>query len=167
MNKKIFIPILGLVMFSLMVGSAKAQVAVSVEIRDASNYILNGQTVLINTVAYAYGHYEDTIGNAQATAKMEVYYSTDGVSYVQKAVIFNGIINDGETKLAGTYTMNELGYYQFRWTCQIIGASTWCQETAQARTKITLITPEPGTIAGLLMGLIAFGLLAFKKTRAK
>jgi ketol-acid reductoisomerase len=167
MNKKIFIPILGLLMLVAIVGTAKAQIIASVKIRDSSNDLLNEQTVLIGTTAYAYGYYEDQIGNKPATAKMEVYYSMDGVSFTKKAEIFSGTVNDGETKSAGTYTMNELGFYQFRWTCEIQDGEFWCQETAQARTKIQLVIPEPATIVGLLMALSAFGLLAFKKTRSK
>jgi hypothetical protein len=98
---------------------------------------------------------------------MQVYFSIDGISFVPKATIFSGTVNDGENKSAGTYTMSELGYYQFRWTCEIQDGGPWCSETAQARTKIQLVIPEPATIAGLLMALSAFGLLAFKKTRSK
>jgi hypothetical protein len=167
MNKKIFIPILGLLMLIAIVGTAKAQIIATVEIKDSSNNLLNDQTVPIGTTAYAYGHYEDLIGNKPATATMQVYFSSDDVNYVLKATFPSVTVNDGETILAGTYTMNELGYYQFRWTCQIQGGGPWCQETAQARTKIQLVVPEPATIAGLLMALSAFGLLAYKKTRAK
>lgn len=167
MNKKILILILGLLAFSLIVGTAQAQITVSVEIRDSGNNIINNKAVKINTVAYAYGHYEDTLGNAQATASMAVYYSIDNVTFTKEAVIFNGTINDGDTILAGNYTMNKIGFYQFRWTCQIIGRSTWCQERAQARTHIQLVVPEPATIAGIIMAFTAFGLLALKKTRKK
>ena len=167
MNKKILIPLVGFLVLAAIIGTAKAQITASVEIKDINGNVINDQTVIINTVAYAYGHYEDLIGNKPATATMQVYFSTDGSSWVFKATIFSGTVNDGETKFAGTYTMNQLGYYQFRWTCEIQDGGQWCQETAQARTKIQLVIPEPATIAGLLMALSAFGLLAYKKTRSK
>jgi hypothetical protein len=167
MNKKIFISILGLLMLVATVGTAKAQIIATVEVRDSGNFIINDQTVPLGTIAFAYGYYEDQIGNQPATATMQVYFSIDDVNYVFKATIFSGTVNDGETKFAGTYTMDELGFYQFRWTCEIQGGGQWCQETAQARTKIQLFIPEPATIAGLLIALSAFGLLAFKKTRSK
>jgi hypothetical protein len=167
MNKKIFISVLGLLMLAAIVGTAKAQITASVEIKDSSNNLINGQTVPIGTTAYAYGYYEDLAGIKSATATMQVYFSTDGSTWVPKGTIFSGTVSDGETKFAGTYTMNELGFYEFRWTCQTIGTSVQCTERAQARTRIQLIIPEPATIAGLLMALLAFGLLAFKKTRSK
>lgn len=167
MNKKIFIPMLGFLMLVAIVGTAKAQIIASVEIRDSSNNLINDQTVLIGTTAYAYGYYEDQIGNKPATATMQVYFSNDGSIFTWKATIFSGTVNDGENKSAGTYTMTDLGFYQFRWSCEIQGGGPWCQETAQARTRIQLVIPEPATIAGLLMALSAFGLLAFKKTRSK
>jgi hypothetical protein len=167
MNKKIFISILGLLMLVAIVGTAKAQITASVWIRDSGDNLINGQTVPIGTTAYAYGYYEDLVGNDPATATMRVYFSLDGSTWLERETIFSGTVNDGETKFAGTYPMNELGYYQFRWTCEIQDGGPWCSETAQARTKIQLVIPEPATIAGLLMAFSAFGLLAFKKTRSK
>jgi len=151
----------------MIVGTAKAQIIATVTIKDSSNNIINDQTVLIGTTAYAYGYYEDKTGSKSATCTMQVYFSTDGSSFVLKATIFSGTVDDEENKPAGTYTMNELGFYQFRWTCEIQDGGIWCHETAQARTKIQLIIPEPATIAGLLMALSAFGLLALKKRRSK
>jgi hypothetical protein len=67
--------------------------------------------------------------------------------------------------------MNELGTYEFRFTCQIGTPETLailrCDERAQARTTIQLVVPEPGTLAGLAMALAAFGFLTVKKTRTK
>jgi hypothetical protein len=167
MNKKIFIPMLGLLMLVAIVGTAKAQIIASVQIRDSGGNLINDQTLPIGTTAHAYGYYEDQTGNKPATATMQVYFSIDGSSFAWKATIFSGTVNDGENKSAGTYTMTELGFYQFRWTCEIQNGGFWCHETAQARTKIQLMVPEPATIVGLLMALSAFGLLAFKKTRSK
>jgi hypothetical protein len=167
MNKKILIPLVGFLVFAALIATAKAQITASVEVRDSNGHLINDQTVLIGTIAFVYGYYEDQIGNKPATATMQVYFSIDEVNYVLKATLFSGTVNDGENKSAGTYTMTELGYYQFRWTCEIQDGGQWCQETAQARTKIQLVIPEPATIAGLLMALSAFALLAFKKTRSK
>jgi hypothetical protein len=167
MNKKLVLTALGLMMLATFISIAKAQIIASVQIKDFNGNLINEQTVPIGTTAYAYGYYEDQIGNKPATATMQVYFSIDGISFVLKATIFSGTVNDGENKSAGTYTMTELGFYQFRWTCEIQNGGFWCQETAQARTKIQLAIPEPATIAGLLMALSAFGLLAFKKTRSK
>ena len=167
MNKKIFIPILAVLMLTTIVGTAKAQIIASVEIRDSGGNLINDQTVTIGTTAHAYGYYEDQTGNKPATATMQVYFSIDGISFVPKATIFSGTVYDGENKSAGTYTMTDLGFYQFRWTCEIQNGGQWCQETAQARTRIQLVVPEPATIAGLLMALSAFGLLAYKKTHSK
>lgn len=167
MNKKIFIPVLGLLMLVAIVGTAKADIKVSVEIRDSGGNLINDQIVTIGTTAYAYGYYKDTSGNKPATATMQVYFSIDESSWVPRGTIFSGTVISGENKSAGTYTMTELGFYQFRWTCEIQNGGSWCPPAGQVRTRIQLVVPEPATIAGLLMALSAFGLLAYKKTRSK
>jgi hypothetical protein len=169
MNKKIFIPMLGLLMLIAIVGTAKADIKVSVEIRDSGGNLINEQTVPIGTTAHAYGYYEDTSGTKSATATMQVYFSTDGINFVLApgGKIFSGTVIDEENKSAGTYAMTELGFYEFRWTCEIQNGGIWCPPAGQVRTKIQLFVPEPATIAGLLMALSAFGLLAFKKKRSK
>jgi hypothetical protein len=166
MNKKIFIPILGLLMLIAIVGTANADTTTSVEIRDSGGNLINDQTVTIGTTVHAYGYYKDQSGKS-ATALMEVYYSIDNVTFTKEAEIFSGTVYSGENKSAGPYTMTKLGFYEFRWTCEIPNGTIWCPQTTQVRTKIQLVIPEPATIAGLLMALSAFGLLAFKKTRSK
>ena len=170
MNKKISIAILGLIMFAAVVGIAKAQIEAQIEVKDFNGNIISGETVLPGTVAHVYGTYEDLNGNAQASALMIVRYD-DGSGWEERATLFTGTVNDGET-IERTYTMTEHGDYQFIWRCQKEGAGTsgisisCTQEVALDHVSLFVI-PEPGTIAGLIMALSAFGLLAVKRIRTK
>jgi len=171
MNKKILIPIVGLLVLAAMAGIAKADIKVSIEVKDSNAIVISEATVPINTIAYVYGHYEDQSGNSPASALMEAYFD-DGSGLVYRATLFSGTVNDGDTIMGTPYTMTELGTYEFRWTCtKQVGTgeiTVLCrQERAQARTRILLVIPEPGTLAGLIMALSAFGLLATRKIRAK
>jgi len=159
-------------MFAAIIGIAKADIKASIEVKDSNpGNSIDGQTVPVNTVAYVFGHYEDLSGNTPASAIMEVYFD-DGSGWAYRATLFSGTVNDGET-IIEPYTMTELGYYEFRWTCEKAGAGTsgmsiFCrQERAQARTTVQLVIPEPGTLAGLIMALSALAFLAVKELRIK
>lgn len=166
MNKKILITILGLVILTTIVSIAKAQVNVSIEVKDSNpgNDIV-GQTVPINTVACAYGHYQDLDGSSPSIALMEVLYN-DGSGWEKKATLFFGIVNDGDTITAEPYTLTEFGTYQFSLKCFYNHDPP--QAVATVSTAAQFVVPEPGTIAGLIMALTAFGFLAAKRIpRAK
>lgn len=173
MNRRIVIAVLGLVIVSTLIGIAHAQIKASITAKDSNGNVISGGTVPINTVAYVYGYYEDLIASSPTTALMEVYYD-DGTGWKYKAILFSGSVGDGET-IVRTYTMTQLGYYEFRWTCETVRTSetgstvgTFCtQERALARTTVQLVIPEPATIAGLAIALAAFGFLAVKRTRLK
>lgn len=170
MNKKISIAILALIMFAAIVGIAKAQIEARIEIKDSGGNIISDQTVPPSTVAYVYGTYVDKAGDAPASALMEVYYDY-GSGWEYRATLFTGMVNDGET-IERTYTMTEHGHYQFRWRCQKEGTSTSkitisCTQQVSMDWAGVFVIPEPATLAGLLMALSAFGLLAVKRTRTK
>ncbi|MEM2111040.1 MAG: hypothetical protein QXX08_04075 [Candidatus Bathyarchaeia archaeon] len=165
MKEKLLISILGLIMLAAFISTPKALVNISIQVKDPSGNVLNGLTVPLNTVAYAYGYYADGNG-AKAFAALTVYYD-DGTGLKYKATLFEGIISSGETVVGQPYTMAEIGEYEFRWTCTNLASrsvTTQCmQERAQTRTRIYLITPEPTTLAGLAMTTLALGLFAAKK----
>jgi hypothetical protein len=169
MNKKILITIIALAMVAAFISTAKAQIKATITVKDSKGNVISGGTVHINTVAYVYGHYEDLAGHSPASGQMDVYFD-DGLGLNYKATIWSGNLNDGGTVMR-TYTMSELGTYEFRMTCQIGTPETLgtlrCTERVQARTTIQLVVPEPGTLAGLAMALAAFGFLAVKKARSK
>jgi hypothetical protein len=170
MNKKISIAILALIMFAAVVGIAKAQIEAQIEIKDSGGNIISDESVPYNTVAYVYGTYVDNGGDVPASALMEAYYD-DGSGWEYRATLFTGMVNDGET-IVRTYTMTEHGHYQFRWRCRKEGAGTSglsisCTQQVSMDWGGVFVIPEPATIAGLLMALSAFGLLAVKRTRAK
>jgi len=165
MNKKICIAILGLIMFAAIIGITKAQIDASIEVKDSGDNSISGGTVLPGTVAYVYGTYVDLDGNAPASALMVVRYD-DGSGWDVPVTLFDGTVNDGQT-IVRTYTMTEYGNYQFIWRCEApSGVSEKCGEVA-IDYGLTFVIPEPGTIAGLIMALSAFGLLAVKRIRTK
>ena len=172
MSKKILITILALIMFATFISVAKATIEASIEIKDSGGNIISGTDVLPGTVAYVNGTYEDLDGNAPASASMKVYYDDDlssGPGWQFRETLFTGTVNDGQS-IVKTYTMTELGYYQFRWRCEVAGTSglsiLCVLEVDLALTQV-LVIPEPGTLAGLITALSAFGLLAVKRIRTK
>jgi hypothetical protein len=170
MNRKMLIAIIALAMFAALIAAANAQITATITVKDASNNIISGGTVHLGTVAYVSGNYLDLHGSSPASGQIDVYFN-DGSGLVYKATIWSGNLNDGQTATAPPYAMNELGTYEFRFTCQAGTAETLailrCDERVQARTTIQLTVPEPGTLAGLAMALSAFGFLAVRKARAK
>ena len=170
MNKKISIAVLALIMFAAVVGIAKAQIEAQIEIKDSGGNIISDESVPVNTVAYVYGTYVDKDGSAPASALMEVYHD-DGSGWEYRATLFTGTVTDGQT-IVRTYTMTERGHYQFRLRCEKEGIGTSkitisCTQQVSMDWAGVFVVPEPATIAGLLMALSAFGLLAVKRTRAK
>jgi len=168
MNKKILIAVIGVIVLSMIIGTAKAQISVSIDLKDSGGNSIKDTTVHVNTIAYVHGGYEDLSGSVPATGVMDVYYDDGSGVLVHKQTLYNGPVNDGET-ITRTYQMTEPGSYEFRWTCTKLassGTSVQCvSERALTKAHVTLAVPEPGTIAGLIMALSAFGLLAVRKTK--
>lgn len=170
MKNEIPIAILTLIMFAVFVGVARAQIVALIEVEDSSGNSISDVTVPLYTVAYIYGTYQDLGGNAPALASMIVRFD-DGSGWVYKDTLFTGTVIDGET-IERTYTLTELGSYQFIWRCEKEGAGTSgisisCTNEVATDRVVTFVIPEPGTLAGLITALSALGLLAFKKMRAK
>jgi len=175
MNKKIAIAILASVMFLAIIGTAKATIEASIQVKDSGGNSIGGETVPLPTVAYVYGTYKDLDGNAPASATMQVYYDDDpttGAGWQYRATLFTGTVNDEQT-IESTYVMTEVGCYQFRWRCvkESSGSSDemsilCTQEVALALAQVFAV-PEPGTLAGLLMGLSAFGFLGVRSLRKR
>lgn len=171
MNKKIMsiVAMVAVVAFAALAGTAKAQIAISIELKDSHGNNIVNSTVPINTVAHVHGYYEDKSGSVAATGIMDVYYDAGSGVLVHKQTLYNGPVNDGET-IIRTYKMTQPGSYEFRWTCTKpvsgSGSSIQCiDQRALVEARVTLVIPEPGTIAGLIMALSAFGLLAIRKTK--
>jgi len=172
MSKKILFVILALVMFAAIIGIAKAQLEVQIEVKDSNGNNIDGETVLPNTVAYVNGTYKDLEGDAPASALMQVYYDDDlsTPDWQFRETLFNDTVTNGQS-IERNYTMTELGYYQFRWRCaKDSGTSEMsirCVGEVGFDLALVLTIPEPGTLAGLIMALSAFGLLAVKRIRTK
>lgn len=172
MGKKIWIAVLALIMLAAIIGVAKATINAKIEITDSVGNIISDTSVPPGTVAYVNGTYIDLSGSRQASASMTVYYDDDlssGPDWQFKETLFSGTVNDGQS-IVETYTMTELGYYQFRWRCEVIGTSglsILCRQEVGLALAQVFVIPEPGTLAGLITALSAFGLLAVKRIRTK
>jgi hypothetical protein len=171
MKNKTVTLIFTLIAFAAVIGIAQAQIHGAIEVKDSIGNKIDGQTVPIGTTVYVYGTYTDDQG-APAAALMEVYYNGTGPNTHE--TLYSGIVPSGSTTTK-TYQLTKLGTYEFKWTVtkQLASASTqgiagaYCiQQRALARTTVDAFhVPEPATIAGLIMGLSALGLVAIKKRR--
>ena len=173
MKKNIVLATLGLMIFAILIGVARAQINVSITLTDAGNNSISS-TVPIGTTVYVHGFYQDASSGASAGALMEVYYD-NGSGLTSQTTLYSGSVDSGQTITTST-TLTQPGSYEFRWTCtQVITASslgtagfgTQCviKRGFITVTLVTLPVPEPGTLAGLIMALSAFGLLAVKKAK--
>lgn len=168
MNKKLVLAALVLVMFATFIGIAKAQINVTLTLTDASNNSISG-TVPAGTVVYVHGFYSNQI--SPASGLMEVYYNSGPTGQT----LYSGNVNSGQT-ITETYTLTKAGSYEFRWTCTVvigtsggtasdIGTQCIIKRGFVTVSIVTLPVPEPATLAGLIMALSAFGLLAIKKAK--
>jgi hypothetical protein len=164
MKKSALILIAGLVALVAFTAVAQAQISASIQIKDLDGNVLNGQIIEKGEVIKVRGTYIDPDGTA-ASYKISVYVDT-GSGY-NLVTSWTGVIASGQTVESPEYALLQEGTYQFRFTVTSGAMIVSCFETAQARTTIRLVTPEPATIAGLAMGLGALGLFAFKKRRTK
>jgi hypothetical protein len=166
MKKKLVLAVFGLMMLAAFIGIAKAQINVTLTLTDASSNPL-ASTVPMNTIVYAHGFYQNLEGGGSASALMEVYYD-NGTGTNVITTLYTGSINSGQT-ITRTYQLTKPGNYEFRWTCTRLagGFQPFCNvQRGFVNVRIlTLPVPEPGTIAGLIMALSAFGLLAIKKAK--
>lgn len=173
MKKKIVLATLGLMMFAILIGVARAQINVSITITDAGNNSVPS-TVPIGTTVIVHGFYQDASDGASAVALMEVYYD-NGSGLTSQTTLYSGSVDSGQTITRST-TLTKPGSYEFRWTCtqgvtaSSLGTTGFGAQCVVKRgfitvTLVTLPVPEPGTLAGLIMALSAFGLLAVKKAK--
>jgi len=170
MNKKIVLALFGLLILAAFAGVAKAQINVTITLTDASNNAI-GSTVPIGTTIYAHGFYQDLSTNTPAAAVLEVDYNSTGPTTI--TTLYSGTVTSGQT-ITEPYTLTAPGTYLFKWTCtQGAGAGASSDSSFQPQciikvgyvtaTTVVLPTPEAGPLAGLIMALAAFGLLAYKK----
>jgi hypothetical protein len=163
MHKKLVLTALGLMMLATFIGIARAQIDVTITLTDASNTSI-GSTVPVGTIVYVHGFYSNQ--GSPADGLMEVYYNNGQT----KETLYSGSVNSGQT-ITESYTLTKEGSYEFRWTCTVeVGTSGFGAQCIIKRGFVTvqiltLQVPEPGTLAGLIMALSAFGLLAIKKAK--
>lgn len=169
-NKRLTLT-LTLFTLAVIIGIAQAQIHATIEVKDTNGNTIDGQTVPIGTTVTVTATYTDEQG-APAQAVMQVYYN--GTGPATNETLFTGTIASGSTTTK-TYQLTKLGTYEFRWTVTKQLAFTtpqttdnaYCiQQRALARTTVNAFsTPEPATIAGLIMALSALGLVAIKRKR--
>jgi hypothetical protein len=170
MNKKILVATLGIIVFAMLISVARAAITVWIDVRDSNGVSVKNATLDLNTVVTVHGYYEDNNGRLPATAKMEVYFD-DGTGKTLDTILYFGNVNSG-TEIIRSYTMTKIGTYEFKWECTKGGStiktasfSTQCRIEKGLDLTSVFVVPEPATIAGLLMALTAFGLLAYKRSK--
>ena len=166
MKPNVLILILAATLVAVTVSAAKAQIDPSIVVKDLSNNVLNGQTVRLNTKVIIYCEYVDA-KYASSTGYVDVFLDQgSGFNYLGN--IWTGPVNSGQTIQSPQYTLSQMGKYKFTWSVQALQTHGGpCPETAQVATTLRLVVPEPATLAGLAMGLSAFGLLAIKRKLSK
>jgi hypothetical protein len=166
MKAKILTLLLVLFIVALSAGAANAQLDPTIEVKDLSNNVLNGQTVYVNTNVIISCQYIDA-AQPSSTGYIDAWLD-QGSGFVYLGNVWTGPVNSGQTIQSPQYTLSQIGTYKFTWTVQglqVNGAP--CPETAQVATTIRLHIPEPATLAGLAMALSAFGFLAAKRKLKK
>jgi hypothetical protein len=167
MNKKILLTVFAIIAAAAFISAAQAQINITITVTDAGGHSI-GSSIPVNTIIYVHAFYSDIITKASATGVLEVYYNG---AATPTATLYNGKITSGQT-IIETYNLTKTGTYKLKWTCtedvtDTNGAAIQCI-TERGLTSISLTVfeaPEPGTIAGLIMALSAFGLLAAKKAK--
>jgi hypothetical protein len=150
---------LGFFVFAPLSGFVKADIEVAIEVRDASNNSLKGETVPLNTLAYINGTYEDLNGTEDGDYSMKVLYSDVGFGGPwTPETEWTGIVNDGAT-ISKQWTMNKLGYYKFTWHVEN------SYDEGLVSTKVGPVIPEIpfGTIMATVASFAALGVLIRKK----
>jgi hypothetical protein len=169
MNRKLFLAILGIIIFAVAIPVARAQLTVTIDVKDLNGNSLKKATVDLNTDVKVYGYYKDNNGGLPATAKMEVYFN-DGTGKKLEATLYSGYVSSGSTTIK-PFKMTKMGTYEFKWDCTKQGSTTTASFSTLCRIEKGLdytqifTVPEPATIAGLLMALSAFGLFAVKRSK--
>lgn len=157
----------------MMVGAAQATPTLSIQLADSNGNNITNLTVPVNTVATISAYYFDS-GGSDAQATLTVFYD-NGLGPQLVATLYSGTVKSGAT-VTESYTLIGLGTYEFRWTCTpdsvtTSSFSTSCppayQQRCQVITHIPNTVPEPIPVAGVTIGLLAFGLFSFKRKRAK
>ena len=153
--------VIGLFAFALFLGSAKADITVQIEVKDAAvgGTSLKGQSVPLNTIAYIFGAYWDDTNDEDGSYSMKVWYSTVGWTgpWTQENE-WTGTVSDGAT-ISKQWTMNKLGYYKFTWNV------TNSYDEGLVSTKVGPVIPEIpfGTIMATVASFAALGVLIKKK----
>ena len=87
MRKQVLSWILTLVITTLFIQVAYAQIDVKLDVKDANGLNLDGKSVSPGTLVYLYGSYEDLNGNSPAAALMVVLFDDGGQT--QETIIFD------------------------------------------------------------------------------
>jgi hypothetical protein len=157
----------------MAVGAVQATPTLSIQLTDSNGNNLTNTTAPVNTVVTVSASYVDSTGST-AQATLTVFYD-NGLGPQLVATLYSGSVQSG-TPVTATYTLTGLGTYEFRWTCTpdspaTSSSSINCPPSYQQRCQVNTYpqnkVPEPLPAAGLTIGLLAFGLFAFKKKRPK
>jgi hypothetical protein len=166
MKSNVLILILVVTLVAATAIAVKAQIDPTIEVRDLSNNVLNGQTVNLNKIVIIHCEYIDA-AHPSSTGYIDVFLDQgSGFNYLGN--LWTGPVNSGQWIQSPQYTLSQMGTYKFTWSVQALQTNGGpCSETAQVGTTLRLVVPEPATLAGLVMALSAFGFLAVRRKFAK
>jgi hypothetical protein len=167
-NKKITFSIIIILVLAAAAAIAEAKITVTIGLLNESGNPITENTVLpVGTAINITARYQNT-NPYSANAILTVYYSPNNTTYTYKATLYSSTLGYNKTINVGPYPLTDIGYYEFRWTCtettSALGSTAGCSNgSAQTRTYLNNVVPEPAPVIGALLAMLALGIFFFKK----
>jgi len=167
-NRKITFSIITILVLAAAAAIAEAKITVTIGLLSQSGNPLTENTVLpVGTAINVTARYQNT-NPYSANAILTVYYSPNNTTYIYRATLYSNTLGYNKTINVGPYPLTDIGYYEFRWTCTettyTFGSTAGCSNgSAQTRTYLSNVVPEPAPLIGALLAVLALGVFFFKK----
>ena len=169
-NKKITFSIIIILVLAAAAAIAEAKITVTIGLLNESGNPITENTVLpVGTAINITARYQNT-NPYSANAILTVYYSPNNTTYTYKATLYSSTLGYNKTINVGPYPLTDIGYYEFRWTCTenpptyALRSTAGCSNgSAQTRTYLNNVVPEPAPVIGALLAMLALGIFFVKK----
>jgi hypothetical protein len=169
-NRKIALIIIIALFLAAAATTAEAKITVTIGLLNQNGNPLTDNTVLpVGTAINITARYQNT-NPYYANAILTVYYSPNNITYTYKATLYSSTLGYNKTINVGPYPLTDIGYYEFRWTCTenppayALRSTAGCSNgSAQTRTYLNNVVPEPAPVIGALLAVLALGIFFFKK----